>query len=225
MKKQEFLKLDLNYDNYTYDELGKIANKNRTLIYQWLKSEQIPKKYSINHCRVNINETRICYKCQKEKDLLEFPKNKSKSKGFDFRCKLCLKEFNESYYENNKQKMLSDAREYSKSRRKTDIAFKLLTNLRRRHNLIIKGKMSTTKGLDCNSEFLKKYIESLFTEGMNWTNQWIGRGDSTKFWSIDHKIPLSEFGKNEELDKQIIHYTNLKPMWHKENLEKHNYYE
>ena len=52
----------------------------------------------------------------------------------------------------------------------------------------------------------KSHIESQFVEGMSWDN-WSYYG-----WHIDHIIPVVEGGNN--------HYTNLQPLWAKDNLAK-----
>jgi hypothetical protein len=102
----------------------------------------------------------------------------------------------------------------------------LLDNLRSRQRSVIKGKVSTTKGLGCDSQFLRSYIESLWEPWMNWDNYGIGEGE----WSVDHILPLSSFemdgegnwDPNSEYNKKLIHYTNLRPLLHKENMEKSN---
>jgi hypothetical protein len=48
---------------------------------------------------------------------------------------------------------------------------------------------------------------------MNWNNH--GK------WHIDHMIPISS-AKNEEEVLKLNHYTNLQPLWAKENLIKYN---
>jgi len=68
---------------------------------------------------------------------------------------------------------------------------------------------STLIGLDYDK--LKIYIENQFKKGMLWENY----GE----WHIDHKIPLSSAKTEEELLK-LFHYTNLQPLWAKENLSK-----
>jgi len=56
--------------------------------------------------------------------------------------------------------------------------------------------------------FVKNYIENLFVDGMTWDNY----GE----WEIDHIIPISS-GKTEEDVIRLCHYTNLQPLWKKDN--------
>lgn len=52
---------------------------------------------------------------------------------------------------------------------------------------------------------------------MSWSNY----GD----WHIDHIIPCAAFDLNDELEqKACFHYTNLQPMWAKENIQKSDKY-
>lgn len=91
-------------------------------------------------------------------------------------------------------------------------------------------KSAWTKGgeyrefLGCTFNELRIHIESLFKSGMSWSNQ----GE----WQIDHVIPLSWFPKitkNQDKDdpfalqiEDAFHYTNLRPEWKKENIERGN---
>jgi hypothetical protein len=69
--------------------------------------------------------------------------------------------------------------------------------------------------LGCSISELKLYLESKFLPGMTWEN-WSRTG-----WHIDHIKPLSKvnLSKREELLK-ACHYTNLQPLWAKDNLKK-----
>lgn len=64
-----------------------------------------------------------CSKCQIEKELNEFGKDKTNTSGYDYRCKLCKKEYYEAnkehankrqseYYQNNKEKRLNYGKEF-----------------------------------------------------------------------------------------------------------------
>jgi len=76
-------------------------------------------------------------------------------------------------------------------------------------------KWSAVSELGCSIEFCREHIESLFREGMSWENHGL------KTWHLDHKIPLSAFNLQDEIEYKIAcHYTNIRPLFSKENLEK-----
>jgi len=62
-------------------------------------------------------------------------------------------------------------------------------------------------------KFYHKIIESQFTEDMNW--------DRLSEIHIDHIIPISSAETIDDLYK-LNHYTNLQPLWAKDNLAKYN---
>lgn len=69
----------------------------------------------------------------------------------------------------------------------------------------------------CTSEFLVKYLESKFTEGMSWDNYGLHG------WHIDHIIPCDFFDLSiVEEQHKCFHYSNLQPLWAKENISKSN---
>lgn len=60
---------------------------------------------------------------------------------------------------------------------------------------------------------LMGYLEKMFTEGMNWNNY--GK------WHIDHIRPCASFDLDDLSQRKIcFHYTNLQPLWAKDNLAK-----
>jgi len=96
--------------------------------------------------------------------------------------------------------------------------YKLTKVLRSRLSKAIKNNFksgSAVRDLGCSIEELKRHLESQFTEGMGWDNY--GK------WHIDHIKPLSSFNltKAEEL-KKACHFSNLQPLWAKDNLKKGN---
>ena len=69
----------------------------------------------------------------------------------------------------------------------------------------------TEEILGCSWSFFKSYIEARFQEGQGWHNR--------EFWDIDHIKPI----KSAKTKKEVIalnHYSNLRPLWRKENRAK-----
>jgi len=118
----------------------------------------------------------------------------------------------------NKQKIRDCQNRWRAKQRKENPQYKLAHNLRRRCLSALKGryKFNTTfKLVGCSVEQLRRHIESLWSEGMSWDNYGIGG------WHIDHIKPVSSFNlENEEQQKSAFHYTNLQPLWERENLIK-----
>ena len=97
---------------------------------------------------------------------------------------------------------------YIKQYNKTSEAHKLRCWL----NAAVKrqgGKKTTWfKHVGCTKEEFIEHIKEQFVEGMTWDN----RGKYT--WHLDHIHPISKGGSN--------HYTNIQPLWAKDNLAKGN---
>lgn len=132
------------------------------------------------------------------------------------------KEKIKKYQQNNKQKLRNYMKEYRKERYDKDIQFRISTILRSRLGKAIKDEFkigSAIKDLGCSITELKNYLESKFLSGMSWDNYGLYG------WHIDHIKPLSTFDLSDR--KQILeacHYTNLQPLWAKDNLSKNDNY-
>jgi len=134
----------------------------------------------------------------------------------------------EKYKENNKKWMLKNKekrREYKKNylrkKRKTDILFVLIKNMRSRvRRVLVRNKKvihkkiaPTMKLLGCSKEEFKKHIESKFTKGMSWSK--------IHLIHIDHIKPCASFDLSDpKQQKMCFHYTNLQPLWAVDNLKK-----
>lgn len=103
-------------------------------------------------------------------------------------------------------------------RHSSDPAYRLMTSLRARQGKVLRGVISTTKGLGCSSVDLRSYIESKWTDGMCWDNYGHGVG----CWVIDHIQPLDLIKTYPDKVPELVHYTNLQPMWFLENIKKSN---
>jgi len=176
-------------------------------------------------------EKKICSKCNIEKDLSEFNNRKNRKgviipRGYckNCHCKISMN-FNNTNPEKNKIYRVKWYKKNSKNlinknriRRNTDLIYKLTIGLRTRMKLAIKhnskkGKTIDLLGIDISS--LKLYLESKFLDNMSWENYGLDG------WHIDHIIPLSS-AKNEKEFNKLCHYTNLQPLWAKDNLIKSN---
>ncbi len=169
-----------------------------------------------------------CSKCKEIKELNEYYKNRGNPDGLEYYCKPCKntagnkKEVNARYYQKNREAQIARSRTYDiTNREKVRENHKLYMRKRRQdpkfrlresilalinHHLQQKSK-STNEYLGCSYEEYHLYLESKFTNKMNWDNY-------GTYWEIDHTIPLSKGGS--------FHYTNTSPMTITENRQKSN---
>jgi len=109
-------------------------------------------------------------------------------------------------------------RQKSVSRRLRRTNYWLSKVLRSRVYRVLKGDLKsapTLTLLGCSIEYLKRYIERLFLPGMSWDNYGVHG------WHIDHKRPCCTFDLSKpEEQRACFHYTNLQPLWAKDNWTK-----
>jgi hypothetical protein len=161
---------------------------------------------------------KVCHKCDESKPTTEFRNRKSAADGLSYYCKSCLQTNDKGYYKKNHAKCIQAGVKYTRNRRKTDITFRLRALLNNRTRIAITSNLkqsSTIKLLGCTILQARKYIESQFKPGMNWSNH------SLTGWHIDHKLPCAAFDLTKESEqRKCFHYTNLQPLWAHENLSK-----
>lgn len=125
------------------------------------------------------------------------------------------------YFQKNKEKIKARIRE----RYKNDLNYRMANKLRSRFGgelrKYINGmqykRESAIDLLGCTIKEFISYLEIKFKTGMNWDNY------GSNGWHIDHVIPCSAFDLTlEENRKKCFHYTNLQPLWAKENYKKGN---
>jgi len=127
----------------------------------------------------------------------------------EYYSRLKIKVRKELYFQSEKGK---EARKrYSQNNR-------IAMRLRSRIYQVLKGNTksaSTIELLGCNIKEFKFYFESLFLFGMTWENYGL--------WHIDHIKPCSKFDLNDPVQqRKCFHYTNLQPLWQKDNCKKSN---
>lgn len=92
---------------------------------------------------------------------------------------------------------------------------RLLHRLRNRLRKILQGKnmKSMTRLLGCSCDQFRDWIQSKFLPGMQWNNM--------DLWHVDHIVPCASFDQNDPKQlAQCWHYTNLQPLWARDNLSK-----
>jgi hypothetical protein len=107
--------------------------------------------------------------------------------------------------------------------------YRIKSNLSRRIREILKQDKSdkTMNYIGCSLNDFKKYIESLFQEGMTWNNygSYIN-GVSKSGWHIDHIIPCTAFDfKNIIEIRACFYYKNMQPLWGIDNIIKSDKYD
>ncbi len=181
-------------------------------------------------------QTKKCTKCKKEKTIDKFSKEKAGKYGVRGDCKSCnsikhkkWREDNSEYEKERQKKWRDENPDYSaewernnKERRKEKrrLLFekhpekRVIANLRTRiYHSLVGRKCSMMNLVGCSAKELREHLESQFTEGMTWDNY----GE----WHVDHIRPCASFDLScVEQQRECFHYTNLQPLWAKDNLSK-----
>lgn len=129
---------------------------------------------------------------------------------------------NKRYYDRNQPKLMKIYVSKRSIQRKINPHIKIRDNLSLRMRLALKEqnltkKNTTSELVGCSIKFLKNYLENKFKPGMTWQNH--GRFG----WHIDHIKPCSKFNLSDpKQQKKCFHYSNLQPLWAKENIQKSN---
>ena len=158
---------------------------------------------------------------------IEFSNGKYKK----LQCKICNRAWHKRYRDENKAivKFRKDRwkdenrehhnayhRSYTTERKKVDIGFRLLKQMRSRMSTALKGNYKSARTMEltgCTMEFLRAHLESKFEDGMSWDNYGV--------WHVDHIIACANFDLSDPEQQRIcFHYTNLQPMWGEQNLKK-----
>ncbi len=125
---------------------------------------------------------------------------------------------------NNKEEVLEWAlktnpnQEESKSFKFKDRDFEFYKNVNMIKSCVSNGirsgyktKSKANNLIGCSYEQVVKHIEKQFLKGMSWENKHL--------WHIDHIIPIANAKTIDEVIK-LSHFTNLRPMWAKDNIRK-----
>lgn len=153
---------------------------------------------------------------RRRKKLREYTKNYKKRPENIKKRKIT----NKIYYskEENRQRRRDWWAKYAKERKVKDPQYATILRIRTRICMALKNKgvkksLKTVELIGCSYDFLRKHIESQFREGMCWNKK--------HSFHIDHIIPLNSFDlADPEQLKAACHWTNLQPLYPKENMSK-----
>jgi hypothetical protein len=177
--------------------------------FKRLKRKQSSARYRVNQPE-KVKKYRAKWRANNPKQMKETNKNWLANNPEK------RKEYNARSYTKDPKKNIKRSLKWRYGRLKNDPLFRFFHTLRNTCRRVVKqislgNKPTTTfKWIGCSAEQLKSYFESLFLEGMSW--------DNYGTWHVDHIRPISSF-KAEEWE-QINHYTNLQPLWAKDNITK-----
>jgi len=182
-----------------------------------------------------------CTSCLRELNISEFSPKKNYKYGVNSRCKECVASYLAEYGKKNRAKLSESQRQYRiqkadqykeyynkpevrarlKNWEKNNPHSKICRELRARTKLILKRALASKRIgpisnlIGCTGKELVVHLESQFEPGMSWDNR--------SEWHIDHIAPISSFNLlDPEQRAKASHYTNLQPLWAKENLQKGN---
>ena len=182
-----------------YRDKNKEYFKNYRIVNKDNKSELNKKYYILNKEFIN------------ERNKVWRENNKDKIKEYKKSDKKYNKKYNAEYHKEY-------IKEYFNKRLKEDSNFKFKHNVRnlisqsfKRNNNFFNKNSKSEEILGCTLNEFRSYIESKFTEGMNFENY--GK------WHLDHIIPLASVITEEDIIK-LNHYTNFQPLWAFDNLSK-----
>lgn len=214
---------------------NKIGHRGECFTCKKIREKNNAEKRKQTHCPV-IPREKKCSKCGETKQSNKFNKNAGRKDGLSVYCNSCQKVYfkrperieydrvrNEKrktqnnyiqYHKEYRKKNMNKFVEYNKEKYHNDPLFKLKTNYCNRIRKYIHRKIVPSKSiLGCSWQTLKEHIESKFTEDMTWDNH------GQYGWHLDHIIPLASAKTEEELYK-LNHYTNLQPLWWRDNIIK-----
>ena len=216
----------------TIENFWKNGNSHKSTCIPCMAKIRAARKKQVFPIDISLKEKKCCT-CLIIKPISLFNKDKYVVNGYAKVCKECRSlsnkklyienreekiESSKVYYESNKKKIIKKSNLKNIEKRKQDPMFTMIRRLRNRlwYALHLKGWQKNSnfdKYIGCTHKELIVYLESKFQPGMTWEN----KGQ----WHIDHIIPLSSATSEAQL-YDLCHYSNLQPLWAKDNIKKGN---
>lgn len=168
-------------------------------------------------------DCKVCNNAKKRKWELSHPDQNRATKLAGQRRRFAADPEKVRCYHRSRQSLVQHKKTaYMRERRRSDENFRLASVLRAKLSSNLVGRVNSRgmfELLGCSMDYFRKYIERKFQAGMSWARY----GNRLGCWSLDHRQPLSRFDLTDK--EQLLwafHYSNIQPMWAKENAMKSN---
>lgn len=169
-------------------------------------------------CRQCTHEQYVKWASENQEKIRHNSLNRNKESVLKYRekSKAARSTWAAKYYRENKLALLSAAKRRERDNPKKRIRLRLATRMRNAFRCAMLSKPQNTMVLTgCTAAFLASHLESKFKPGMTWDNYGF-RG-----WHIDHIKPCAIFDlTNPAHVAECFHWTNLQPLWWRENIVK-----
>lgn len=179
-------------------------------------------KWTMGYVKQWIMDRDRLRKCTRCKKIIPNEKfSASRLKRTSGECKKCSGKVVREWKRKNPSAVKAMAQRHN-ARTRLDPVLLCQTRIRQAMQKAIKrfGKGEIVAGgklryLGCTAKKACAYIEQQFKDGMTWENYGT--------WQIDHVHPVASFDLSKESERRTaFHYTNLQPLWAKENMRKND---
>jgi hypothetical protein len=176
----------------------------------------------------DVLKSKVCRLCSKTDEEVKFHLGTSKyGISFENRCTSCKKKMRREMYLRDRDLEILRAKtnyrnnreRYAKRikiRMRDDPNFAFRVALGKHNKRLYEDGIkleSFDEILGCTIREAREHFEQKFEPGMSWQNH----GE----WHIDHIRPLASFDLTDSKEREKAgHYTNLQPLWAKDNLSK-----
>jgi hypothetical protein len=130
-----------------------------------------------------------------------------------------MRDYSAAWKKRNPLSYRESRRKAIAKRRMVDPGFRVQSNLRNRFKELMGttrkgGSDSASSLIGCSTRQLAAHLESKFTKRMSWANY-------GTYWHVDHILPCASFDHNDPKQRaQCWHWTNLRPLEAKKNMDK-----
>ena len=186
-----------------------------------IKCEEIKDLTDFNpHKRAKYGRYPCCKICQKQKEMIYCQQNKEKIRIYRKNNREKLQHQARERYQKNKKKIIAYQKIYAQKKRDNNPTYRLIGRLRANLYGIMKEIKKNTKKEKATKEFLGCGMEAFkihLESQFSAGMSWDNHGK----WHLDHIKPCCSFDLADiEQQKVCFHYTNLQPLWAIDNIKK-----